>query len=423
MQSKRFTVAGRLTIAAFALALGACSRPGSTDAAVLPAGGDSKAESVVQEVSSAVPEARESPEPGAGMMPSEQSVVIGDHLKPAAAALADSVYGFEKTDGVAKEALRELASWLEPQAERGDPEAQFSLGYMYEWGSGVEVSGKTANAWYSKAARQGHADAQYRLARELSYDDEPPANRKRSLTLFRQAAESGHKMAQFRLGRAYLQGESTNVDYAKAATWFLKAALQGSKEGFHYYFSAAVSRRPEFQAMSTEQILEKLIDSYSAVGADEQYLIAGLVDALGSESKAEELYKIAAENGSAPAAARLGMKYDGRSSFQTGDLKQAAHWYRMAAEAGNSIAQEGLCYLYYTRMTGSTPSGATKDDGVWCLKSAEHGDYLANRWLGQMYLRGVGFDANKTEAIASFRKAALRGDGPSFVMMKALGGV
>ena len=61
------------------------------------------------------------------------------------------------------------AKELQPAAQAGDPEAQFHLGLMHDFGKGVQLDHAKAAALYRKAAEQGHADAQYHLA--VSYDD------------------------------------------------------------------------------------------------------------------------------------------------------------------------------------------------------------------------------------------------------------
>src|SRR5690242_9355435 len=48
-------------------------------------------------------------------------------------------------------------------AERGDADAQFHLGVVYESGQGVLRSDAEAIKWYRKAAEQGDAVAQFNL--------------------------------------------------------------------------------------------------------------------------------------------------------------------------------------------------------------------------------------------------------------------
>ena len=48
-------------------------------------------------------------------------------------------------------------------AQRGDPQAQLFVGYLYETGQGVEQNLVKAAHWYQKAAEQGNALAQLQL--------------------------------------------------------------------------------------------------------------------------------------------------------------------------------------------------------------------------------------------------------------------
>lgn len=55
-----------------------------------------------------------------------------------------------------------LKKW-QPLAEKGNPEAQFRLGWMYAHGEGVMQSDEEAVKWYRKAAQQDHVIAQFNL--------------------------------------------------------------------------------------------------------------------------------------------------------------------------------------------------------------------------------------------------------------------
>ena len=71
------------------------------------------------------------------------------------AALAESA---EKTD-------EELAEEYRIAADQGDPEAQYNLGYAYEYGLGVEISIETARQYYRLAAEQDLNEAMEALNR------------------------------------------------------------------------------------------------------------------------------------------------------------------------------------------------------------------------------------------------------------------
>lgn len=48
---------------------------------------------------------------------------------------------------------------LKPEAERGQPDAQYAVGYMYYYGQGVVENRKFADYWINKAAEAGQSEA------------------------------------------------------------------------------------------------------------------------------------------------------------------------------------------------------------------------------------------------------------------------
>jgi uncharacterized protein len=62
-------------------------------------------------------------------------------------------------------------SLLEKAAEKGLPEAQFSLGWQYEKGAKVGIDPERAFRFYESAARQGYSLAVSRLIRVFSYGE------------------------------------------------------------------------------------------------------------------------------------------------------------------------------------------------------------------------------------------------------------
>ena len=83
------------------------------------------------------------------------------------AAAAPLAYGDATTGRAAYEKgdyARAMSEW-QSAADRGDAEAQFGLGSLYELGAGdLKQDYKRADYWYQKAAAQGYGEAQYRLA-------------------------------------------------------------------------------------------------------------------------------------------------------------------------------------------------------------------------------------------------------------------
>lgn len=58
---------------------------------------------------------------------------------------------------------REALFWLRLSAERGNPEAQYTLGGKYASGQGMAQDDREAANWYQRAAQQNHPGAQFEL--------------------------------------------------------------------------------------------------------------------------------------------------------------------------------------------------------------------------------------------------------------------
>ncbi len=103
---------------------------------------------------------------------------------------------FAVTAPAASTAQTSALSGLRQAADRGEPEAQFSLGVLYVAGRGVERNDELAVSWFRRAADQGHAVAQYNLG--VMYADGSGVERNDELAVlwFRRAAEQGDATAQ-----------------------------------------------------------------------------------------------------------------------------------------------------------------------------------------------------------------------------------
>ncbi len=125
-----------------------------------------------------------------------------------------------------------LTNEVSQSAERGDPHAQFELGWVYANGIGVGTNTSEAAKWYRKAAEQGLADAQFNLGHLMFLTGQGMKQKgDGSLTVdiigaeswFRKAAEQGHGDAQTELGLIKL---FFRKDYADAEKWLRKGAAQ-----------------------------------------------------------------------------------------------------------------------------------------------------------------------------------------------------
>ena len=79
-----------------------------------------------------------------------------------------------------------LKFWME-SAQQGDPEAQVTVGEIYERGLGTQPNYEAAAIWYQKAADQGYSRALFNLGTLYEQGRGVEADRLKALNLYRQA--------------------------------------------------------------------------------------------------------------------------------------------------------------------------------------------------------------------------------------------
>jgi len=115
-------------------------------------------------------------------------------------------------------------------ANKGDSDAQYNLGVMYETGDGVPQDYTQAMAWYLKAAEQGEVSAQSNLGVMYQKARGVPQDYKQAVYWYRKAAEQGDATAQYNLGVMYDRGWGVLQDYTQAIGWYRKAVDQGDAD-------------------------------------------------------------------------------------------------------------------------------------------------------------------------------------------------
>ena len=119
------------------------------------------------------------------------------------------------------------AKELRPLAERGDAEAQYRIGLMYEYGKGYPQDKTQGIVWFKKAAAQNHADAQTELGIIYAIGDGVKQDDALAVAWLQKGATQGNATAQYNLGLWYAKGQGVKLDNAKAIEWWRKAGAQG----------------------------------------------------------------------------------------------------------------------------------------------------------------------------------------------------
>jgi len=112
-------------------------------------------------------------------------------------------------------------------AKKGNAEAQFKVGEMYETGFGVKTDQTEAMNWITKSADQGHETAKFKLLYwDIEKNGVTDAN-KAEYEALKAKANEGSAQAQFYVGKMYSRGVGVKRNSGKALGWLNKAALVG----------------------------------------------------------------------------------------------------------------------------------------------------------------------------------------------------
>lgn len=112
-------------------------------------------------------------------------------------------------------------------AQKGNAEAEFKVGEMYETGFGVKKDINEAKTWITKSAHQGNESAKFKL---LYWDVEKNGltkDNKAEAEALKIKANEGNPQAQYYVGKMYANGVGVKKNSDKAISWLNKAALVG----------------------------------------------------------------------------------------------------------------------------------------------------------------------------------------------------
>ena len=137
----------------------------------------------------------------------------------------------EANEALAAKDYAAASKEFESLAAKGDANAQFQLGEMYNNGIGLPIDEKMAVSWYLKSAEQGYADAQAMLGIMYENGAGVTLDYKKAASWYRKAAEQGQPMAQSLLGSLYVEGHGVSASLVEALKWYTLAASTGYKVG------------------------------------------------------------------------------------------------------------------------------------------------------------------------------------------------
>ena len=202
-------------------------------------------------------------------------------------------------------------------AEAGDPLAAYLLGYMFEYGQGVQPDLAQARTWLQAAALSNLAPGQLEFGFFLERHGSQPEDAGEARVLLQAAANQGFAKAQAHLAD-YLMRDGDPADYQKGVDLYRAAAKQGYPQAL---YAMAVLKDVDARAQL----------STLATGGDmaSRQWLCELAAGAGSVAGALGDCTAAAKAGYSLSQARLAIAYhDGDGA--PADPDEARHWTRLA---------------------------------------------------------------------------------------------
>jgi TPR repeat protein len=280
---------------------------------------------------------------------------------------------------------RAISMW-KPLAEKGDPAAQYTLGWMFESGQGVSQSYKQAAYWYTKAANQGDVAAQFVLGSMYQKGNGVPLDNTQAAKWFIKAANQGDAIAQYRLGVFFQNGQGVKQNYEESLAWFTKAAIQG-------HITSQINLGKIYQlGRGTSQNFKEAIKWYEEAANQNNalgyYHLAHMYEygrgVPQDLQKAKSLYLKSANNNYTPSAYKIAEFYELGKGLEI-DYKNAIKWYKESAQKGNSGAQFKLGNLY---REGKGVQQNIRTAIGWYNQAATQNHAQAHYELGDIYDNG-----------------------------------
>lgn len=109
---------------------------------------------------------------------------------------------------------------LEEAAHKGNADAPFYLGTMYDEGKGVEKNENIAFQWFETAAKNGNKDAYFIIGKRLFKGEGTQKNYKEALKWLKKSVDDGNnenKKTYTLIGVMYLKGLGTLSDPSESA--------------------------------------------------------------------------------------------------------------------------------------------------------------------------------------------------------------
>lgn len=320
--------------------------------------------------------------------------------------MAINLMGKVYADGLKGEIdLKGALEWLEKGAALGDPVSMLDAAMLYDYPDFEGADDEKSEKLLRKSADRGYPEAWYTLGRDYFEGVHEEKDIKKAYELMEKAAEAGHTQSAVDMWGQFLDCEE-EIEEAipelseKKLLHYLKQAADWENDEALYLLGQYYSENDD--SRNAEKYLKKAMDLGNL---DAQVELGSLyIFAEKSEKdhkKGISLLKEAAREGDGNALSTLGACYLQGNGVRM-NRKEAVKYLKQAIDAGSA---EGRVLMIQVSLMDGKQQDAVKYAKMAADLDEPYGQFL----LGSFYLMGDGVAKNEKTAVFYLRSAALQG--------------
>ena len=223
------------------------------------------------------------------------------------------------------------------------------LGWMYQYGEGVEQSDTEAVKWYRKGAEAGNANAMYNLGWMYANGRGVEQNYNKAIELYKKSIDAGNGAAAVDLGNMYHNADGVEKNYDEALKYFRKGAELGNcvatgNVGHCYRWGHGVAQ-DYVEAMKWLKKSSDMGSSWAMNVLGDMYFDGEGV--YKNDEEAMKWYNLAADKGNSDAMFNLACMYRMGCGVDK-DINTALYWAKKSASLNNARGMVAVGDIYWT---------------------------------------------------------------------------
>ncbi len=287
------------------------------------------------------------------------------------------------------------------KAEAGDEAAMYKAAEMLYAGVGTQQNQKEALRWFRESAKAAYVPGMLKMMQLYKDGELVKKNLTLSMSWGKKAAATGEPEAQYALAKAYIYGESEIQDTDKGIKLLVEMAQQGDADAEDMIHE--VHRKMK---EAKEQFEQGIRNPSTASGFYEMGMYCKTGDGYHTYLKdAAEYFRIAAQKEHIQAQYQLALAYYTGAGVKK-DEAESIRWLEKAAAKSHKEAGELLAELKAKQRLKQE-----KTEFKNHLRQAEKGDAYAQSKVAGMYLRGIGVKKDVEKGIEWYERASETDEG------------